>query len=81
MGRVAVMLQECTPLEMDTFRYIFYSLYHIGNIRSFLGGDKASIEQLYQHVMKLKEYSEYDKIQKLQIDSFEKCLRDIMTRL
>lgn len=81
MGRVAVMLQECTPLEMDTFRYIFYSLYHIGNIRSFLGGDKASIEQLYQHVMKLKEYSEYDKIQKLQIDSFEKCLRDILTRL
>ena len=81
MDKVAEMLRKCTAAEINTFRYIFHSLYHTGNIREFLGGDKASVEQLYQHVIKLKDYSEYDKIQKLQISYFIKNLEDILTRL
>ena len=81
MDKVAEMMQKCTAGEIQEFRFIFTSLYNIGNIREFLGGDKSSIEQLYQHVIKLKDHSEYDKIQKLQIGYFIKNLEDILTRL
>lgn len=75
------MLEQCTAMEINTFRLVFQTVYSVSNITDFFAEDRPYIEQLRTKVSSLKEFDKYDKIQKLQISSFDEDLGEILNRL
>ncbi len=81
IDRVSCMLEQCTAMEINTFRLVFQTVYSVSNITDFFAEDRPYIEQLRTKVSSLKGFEKYDKIQKLQISSFDEDLGEILDRL
>ena len=79
--RVVKMLKICTAKEIQSFRSAFLSIYHTGNIKEFLSGDKHSIDELLDKIKELEDYDNFDKIQKVQIRFFVENLTMISNKL
>lgn len=79
--KICEMLKECSAEEIQDFRAIFIEVYRSVNIREFLPNDEEAISQLLTIVNDLKNYSGFDKIQKLQICFFSENLSNILQKL
>lgn len=75
------MIKQCSPLEIDTLWRVFARVYQAGNIRTYLGADKEAIDSLLTHVMELRDYNGFDKIQLKQLGYLISTLTKISEKL
>lgn len=78
--RIISMLKQCEPVEIQEFRLAYYRIYESINISDFLSEDKEALKDLLNKVKVLKNYSEYDRIQKYLITLLADTLEEALTR-
>lgn len=81
IDRFINLMKECSSAQLNEIRSVFINIYSPSNIKEFFFGDKEKLEDLYNKVRELKNYSEYDGFQKNQIRMFVNNLEDILLRL
>ena len=76
------MLECCTPIQIESIRGCFKTVYSFSNIGDYFSGDRESLIDLKQKVETLLNTStKLDKIQKLQLKYFISNLEDYINRL
>ena len=77
LQRFIELLKECTSEQINTIRIMFIELYR-GQHGNCLEDDVQAIKTLKKEIQMLENYSEYDKIQKMQIRWFLENLDDFI---
>lgn len=80
MDSVYEMLLHCSSAEIQEFRFIFVNMYKDEKISEVLVDDKEALLVLSEKLESLKENTDFDKIQKLQIEYFLENIKDALTR-
>lgn len=81
MKRLSEMFRNSTAEQKQQIRGVFVEMYRIGNIKSFLANDRASIVQLLEFIKADRSGDVGDRIQQLQYDWFIKNLEEIKRKL
>ena len=79
--RIQEMLKQCSAREICEFRKAYDVIYHLPNHKTYLGQDKASLEELSVLVRELASYDNYDRIQRKNIQEFVSELDRIVESL
>lgn len=70
------MVEDCTPEQIDNIRGYFYNTYDFGYSDSRLAEDLPNLMKLKEEMGRIKNYSEFDSVKKLQLRWFESNLSD-----
>lgn len=81
IDKLVELMKCCSSLRLNAIRGVFINIYSPSNIRDFFIGDKDKLEELCEKVKALKDYKEFDSIQKNQIRMFVNNLEEILIRL
>ncbi len=79
--KTVAMLRKCTAMQLDEFRLMFNRVYEFANIKDFFEDDRDILQDLYAAVREEQTSTDYDKIQKLQLQWLETLLAQTLEKL
>lgn len=74
-------VKSCTASEIATLRKCFYRVYSFSNLYEYFYNDLPNLEQLLNKITKIKSYSAFDNIQKMQIEYFVDDIKEFIFKI
>lgn len=74
-------IKKASPEEIVSLRRCFHGVYSFHNIKDYYTNDSDNLKKLFNELIKLKSFSGYDEIQKLQIGWFSNDIKQYLQLL